>query len=83
VHLWITLLSYVHLIHTNTRAAGKISLKSLCFYIHDFIWYPSFSLDLEEQLAASHHEIEKARRREIDWRIAMRPSNLQHLAQLQ
>jgi len=27
---------------------------------------PSFSLDLEEQLAASHHEIEEAHRREID-----------------
>jgi len=27
---------------------------------------PSFSLDLEEQLAASHREIEEARRREID-----------------
>jgi hypothetical protein len=27
---------------------------------------PSFSLDLEEQLAASHREIEEARRQEID-----------------
>ena len=27
---------------------------------------PLFSLDLEEQLAASRHEIEEARRREID-----------------
>ena len=27
---------------------------------------PSFSLDLEEQLATSHREIEEARRREID-----------------
>jgi hypothetical protein len=22
----------------HARVAGKISLKSLCFYIHDFIW---------------------------------------------
>ena len=27
---------------------------------------PSFSLDLEEQLAPSHHQIEEARRQEID-----------------
>jgi hypothetical protein len=35
----------------------------LCFYIRDFIW---FSLDLEEQLAASRREIEEARHWEID-----------------
>ena len=36
---------------------------------------PSFSLDLEEQLAASRREIEEARRREID--LENRHENLQ------
>jgi len=41
----------------HARAAGKFSLKSLCFYIHDLSSSPSFSLDLEEQLVAYHQEI--------------------------
>ena len=44
---------------------------------------PSFLLDLEEQLAASRHEVEEARRQEIDLENRPSPSNVQHLAQLQ
>ena len=39
---------------------------------------PSFSLDLEEQLAASHREIEEARLREID--LENHHETLQHAA---
>ena len=39
---------------------------------------PSFSLDLEQQLAASRRETEEARRREID--LENRHETLQHAA---
>ena len=39
---------------------------------------PSFSLDLEEQLAASRREIEEAHHREID--LENRHETLQHVA---
>ena len=39
---------------------------------------PSFSLDIEEQLAASHREIEEARHREID--LENHHETLQHAA---
>ena len=41
-------------------------LKSLSFYIRTLFDNPSFSLDLEEQLGVSHHEIEEAHHWEID-----------------
>ena len=50
----------------HARAACKISLKSLSFYIRTLFDNPSFSLDLEEQLGVSHHEIEEAHHWEID-----------------
>ena len=50
----------------HARAACKISLKSLSFYIRTLFDNPSFSLDFEEQLVASCRKIEEAHRRKID-----------------
>ena len=46
----------------HARAASKISLKSLSFYIRALSNNSPFSLYLVEQLATSRCEIEEARR---------------------
>jgi len=49
----------------HASAAGKISLRIFAFIFTPLSGNPSFSLDLEEQLVASCHEIKEVRRREI------------------